>query len=233
MSPKPKMLIVEDEESIRTGLTDLFTYNGFDVDGDADGNKALEKALTGSYQIILLDVMLPGIDGFEICNRIRSKDRRVPIIMLTARTSDEDIVKGLSLGADDYVSKPFSIGELKARVEAVLRRSERFRREVVSFRLGDLDVDPTTLLGHRKGKEILFTRREMEILLYLKDAAPRAVPRVELLEEVWGYRNADQMETRTIDIHIAKLRKKVEVDALQPRLLLTVRGEGYRLALAE
>jgi two-component system response regulator RegX3 len=149
--------------------------------------------------------------------------------MLTAKTSEEDIVKGLKLGADDYVAKPFSIRQLLARVEAVLRRSGRLHRDMNSFQLGDLLIHPDSLVGTSKGKEIPFTRRELEILLYLSVHTEQPVSRQELLREVWGYANVDFIETRTVDIHMAKLRRKIEREPSQPQILVTVRGEGYQL----
>ena len=233
MPSKPRMLVIEDEEPIARGLADVFTYGGFEVDVEMDGPAGLKRAQTYRYHMILLDIMLPGMDGFEICNRIRSSDRTQPIILLTARTSDEDIIKGLSLGADDYVTKPFSIAELKARVDAVLRRSEGFLKDTGVFAIGDLEIDPKSLEG-RRGREVIpFTRREIEILLYLKAHSARPVSRNELLKEIWGYKNVELMETRTVDIHVTKLRRKIEADPANPRLLVTVRGEGYRLQLDE
>ncbi len=225
---KPKLLIIEDEESILQGLTDVFVYNGYQVETAVEGHAALEMALSGDYHLILLDIMLPGLDGFSICNRIREVDRHLPIIMLTAKTSEEDIIRGLKLGTDDYIPKPFSVGQLLARVEAVLRRSGKLHTDMNAFSLGDLLIHPEHLMGKRDGEEILFTRRELEILVYLSRAA-RPVSRKELLQEVWGYGNVDYVETRTVDIHIAKLRRKIEIDSTQPQLLVTVRGEGYQV----
>jgi len=230
---KPRLLIIEDEESILQGLTDVFLYNGYEVESAGEGNSGLEMALSGDYHLILLDLMLPGLDGMSICDKIREVDRNLPIIMLTAKTSEEDIIQGLKLGADDYIPKPFSVGQLLARVEAVLRRSGKLHRDMKTFQLGDLLIDPNRLTGARDGAEIPFTRRELEILLYLSSHKVRPVSRQELLREVWGYANVDFVETRTVDIHIAKLRRKIEKDSSQPELLITVRGKGYQLKGAE
>ncbi len=230
---KPRLLIIEDEEAILEGLADVFVYNGYEVETAKEGRSGLEMALSGGYHLVLLDIMLPGLDGFTVCDRIREVDRHLPIIMLTAKTSEHDIVKGLKLGADDYVPKPFSIGQLLARVEAVLRRSGKLHQDMNALRLGELVIHPARLQGSRDGEEIPFTRRETEILLYLSACAPRPVSRQELLREVWGYSNVDYLETRTVDIHIAKLRRKIESDSSQPRLLVTVRGEGYQLRAGE
>lgn len=230
MNQKPRILIVEDETAIRTGLIDVFVYHGFDVDSAAEGPEGLTKALTGSFDMILLDVMLPGMDGFEICNRIREQDRDQAIILLTAKTSDEDIVQGLTLGADDYVAKPFSVAQLVLRVQAVLRRTGFGTDALHTIRLGGhLQIDTRNLTATGQAESLSFTRREMEILEYLHANRERPVPREELLHKVWGYAKNSDIETRTVDIHIAKLRRKIEPEPAEPRFLITVRGAGYRL----
>lgn len=228
MIRKHRLLIVEDEAAIRTGLLDVFVYHGFEVDYAADGHEGLRKAMSGDFDLILLDVMLPGLDGYTVCNRIRQADRDQPIIMLTAKTTDEDIIQGLSLGADDYVGKPFSVAQLVLRVQAVLRRS-RADTELARLQLGDLTIDPANLNGTRGADSLVFTRREIALLQYLHANATRPVPREELLAKVWGYANHTDIETRTVDIHIAKLRRKIETDPAVPRYLVTVRGAGYKL----
>lgn len=238
MTPKLKILVVEDEEAILQGLIDLFVYHGYDVDYARDGEAGLEKALTLRYDAVILDVMLPLLDGFSICNRIREASREQPVIMLTAKSSEEDIIAGLTLGADDYIAKPFSVRELVLRVEAVLRRSRRLLRAETKFELGGLwEVDTLNLLArplaNKAGAPLEFTRREVDILLYLRQHAERPVSREELLDAVWGYAKAAAIETRTVDIHLAKLRKKIEENAKEPKIIVTVRGEGYRLAPAE
>lgn len=230
MNRKLRILIVEDEEAIRTGLIDVLVYHGFDTDFAADGDGGLNKALSGQFDLILLDVMLPGINGFDICARIREKDREQPIIMLTAKTSDEDIIQGLSLGADDYVAKPFSVAQLVLRIQAVLRRSHIAQAMQDTIQLDkDLNIDTVNLSAQRGKQSISFTRREMEVLQYLKNNETRPVPREELLTKVWGYSRDLDIETRTVDIHIAKLRRKIERDPKEPQYLVTVRGAGYRL----
>lgn len=230
MSTKPRILIVEDEPAIRSGLIDVFTYHGFSVDSAADGDDGWHKAQRGPHDLILLDVMLPGLDGFEICRRIRARDREQAVILLTARGTDDDVIQGLALGADDYVAKPFSIAELVLRVNAVLRRARLLPDQDQRLVLIDgVEIDPRNLLGRRDEQDIPFTRREMDVLQYLYAHAERAVSREELLKKVWGYANTLEIETRTVDIHIAKLRRKIERDAATPRMLLTVRGAGYRL----
>lgn len=231
MNRKKRVLIVEDEPAIREGLQDVFAYHGFEVDSAADGADGLRKALSGRHDLVLLDVMLPQLDGFRICERIREHDRALPIIMLTARTADEDIIQGLRLGADDYVSKPFSITQLVLRAQAVLRRAGGAEAQPRTIRLGDeLQIDVANLCAMRGDHAIAFTRREMDLLAYLAANHERAVTREELLHKVWGHARGAELETRTVDIHVAKLRRKIEPGA-EPRFLLTVRGAGYRLAL--
>ncbi|HUT41084.1 MAG TPA: response regulator transcription factor [Gammaproteobacteria bacterium] len=233
MQRKLRLLIVEDEAAIRTGLMDVLVYHGYEVECAADGPAGLDMALGGRFDLVLLDVMLPGMDGFEICNRIRAEDRDQPVIMLTAKSTDEDIIQGLSLGADDYVAKPFSVAQLVLRVQAVLRRSRTGAERDATLRLGeDVVVDCRNLQGQRGEAALSFTRREVELLQYLRMNSDRPVSRDELLAKVWGYARNLDIETRTVDIHIAKLRRKIETDPAQPRYLVTVRGAGYRL-LAE
>ena len=227
---KLRILVVEDEAAIRTGLIDVLVYHGYDTDFAEEGTDGLKKAQSGQYDLILLDVMLPGMDGFEICNRVRENDREQPIIMLTAKTSDEDIIQGLSLGADDYVAKPFSVAQLVLRIQAVLRRAKVTAEQENQILLGnDTYIDTRNLCGKRKDNELSFTRREIEILQYLKAHEERPVPREELLTKIWGYAKDLDIETRTVDIHIAKLRRKIEHESSNPNFLVTVRGAGYRL----
>lgn len=229
MTRPARILIVEDEEAIREGLTDVLVFHQYETDSAATGPAGLEKALTGKFDLILLDIMLPGMDGYEICDRIRAEDRDQPIIMLTAKTSDEEIVQGLKLGADDYVAKPFSIQQLVLRIEAVLRRSRMGIEQARTISLDGIDVDTENLKGQYGSEEIDFTKREVELLSYLAQFPDRPVPREELLLKVWGYARNLDIETRTVDIHIAKLRRKIEADPKDPKNLITVRGAGYRL----
>src|SRR5437016_9887238 len=171
MQRKSRLLIIEDEQAILTGLLDLFVYHGYDVAAAQDGQLGLEKALQGTYDLIILDIMLPRLDGFAICDAIRHHSREQPLIILTAKTTDEDIITGLTLGADDYVAKPFSVRELVLRVEAVLRRCPRLRHAEAQLWIGaHLQIDTRNLIGIQgdKAEPILFTRREIEILQYLK-----------------------------------------------------------------
>lgn len=230
MTRKPHILIVEDEAAIRTGLIDVLLYHGFTAEGVAEGKAGLTRALSGQYDLILLDVMLPGMNGFDICNRIRDADREQPIIMLTAKSADEDIIQGLQLGADDYVAKPFSVAQLALRIQAVLRRARVDVENNHHIELGSaMTIDTRNLCAQTAEEQIAFTRREMDILQYLHANRERPVSREELLNKIWGYAKNLDLETRTVDIHIAKLRRKIEPDPANPCFLLTVRGAGYRL----
>ncbi len=225
---KSKILIAEDEESIRKGLVDVFVYHGYQVNAVETGSAALKEALTGTYHLIILDVMLPELDGFKICDAIRKKDRAQPIILLTAKGDEEDIIQGLKLGADDYVTKPFSIRELLARCESVLRRSPKLQVAKQKIEWGKFVIDPLNLIFEGPQGNIELTRREVDLLRYLIQNSERPVSRQELLKEVWGYQNP-QMDTRTVDIHMTKLRRKIEEDAENPKMILTIRGEGYKI----
>jgi two-component system response regulator RegX3 len=230
MQRKPRLLIVEDEAAIRTGLVDVFVYHGYEVEQAADGERGLALALSGRFDLVVLDVMLPGRNGFDVCAAIRDVDREQPIIMLTAKSADEDVIHGLALGADDYVAKPFSVAQLVLRAQAVLRRARTTIAEAATITLADgTTIDTRNLSARVDGSEVRFTRREIEVLQYLSEHRERPVPREELLHRVWGYARHLEIETRTVDIHIAKLRRKLEPDPKQPRHLLTVRGGGYRL----
>jgi len=233
MKTPSRILLVEDEEAIRIGLIDVLVYHGYEVACSDNGPDGLEAALSGQHDLILLDVMLPGMNGYDICAAIRERDRVQPIIMLTAKNSDEEIIQGLTLGADDYVSKPFSVTQLVLRIEAVLRRSGVGMHDDGQMQLTDgTHIDANNLSGTARGESLSFTRREMEVLKYLATHCARPVPREELLTKVWGYARDLNIETRTVDIHIAKLRRKIEANPKEPANLITVRGAGYKLCLA-
>lgn len=230
MSAKRRLLVIEDEVAIRDGLVDVFVFHGYEVEASGDGRDGLHRAVSGQFDLILLDVMLPSMNGFEVCEAIRQRDRLLPVIMLTAKSTDDDIINGLRLGADDYIAKPFGVQELVLRVEAVLRRT---KPEAELPRYVDIDtdlrVDCQNLELHRGSELIALTSRETALLQFLALNHDRAVSREELLSEVWGYSRHLDLETRTVDIHIAKLRRKLEQDPRSPTYLLTVRGRGYRL----
>ena len=224
------ILVVEDDAAIRRGLCDALAFAGYAVDACAQGDEAVDRALASSPDLLLLDVLLPGKDGFEILRELRASHPQLPVILLTARGAEEDRVRGLKLGADDYVVKPFSASELLARVEAVLRRSAERPRGLRTLRLGDRTVDlelgEIALLGGEKRR---LSELESSILRYLVAHRGRPVDRRELLQRVWGG-NSREMETRTIDMHVRRLREKLELDPAQPKLLVTVRSRGYMLA---
>lgn len=226
-----RILVIEDEAAIREGLCDVLVYHGYAAESAGTGPEGLLKAQSGKFHLVLLDIMLPGMDGFEICDRIRSEDREQAIIMLTARDSDDDIIRGLKLGADDYVAKPFSIQQLVLRIEAVLRRSQAGIEQQRTIALPNITIDTENLQGTNSEGDVPFTRREVEVLSYLALHHDRPVSREELLAKVWGYGKNLEIETRTVDIHIAKIRRKIEATPAEPQNLVTVRGAGYRLML--
>ena len=225
-SPKARILIVEDDMAILNGLQDVLVFNGFSVDGISDGGQGLETALTGGYDLVLLDVMLPTMDGFSICKQLRHDKPSQAIIMLTAKGAEEDVVTGFKAGADDYINKPFSLRELMVRVEAVLRRSgKHLGDETIQYK--EIAFDGQNLHAKRDQQVQELTRREMDIIVYLYRNQHRIVSKKELLTEVWHYADAD-IETRTVDIHMLKLRKKIALLDDTVTLIETVRGEGYR-----
>lgn len=234
MEKQNTVLIVEDEEAIRTGLVDVFIYHGFNVEFAEDGAKGLEMALSGRFSLIILDVMLPKLNGFDICKTIREKDKSQPIIMLTAKTADEDIIQGLTLGADDYVAKPFSVAQLVLRVQAVLRRSTNNAEQATNIVLDDGKVIDLVNYCIQDGELVTaFTKREIQVLEYLQLHSQRPVSREELLSKIWGYQPDMEIETRTVDIHVAKIRKKIEENPKNPKFLVTIRGAGYKMISQE
>ncbi|UCB53214.1 MAG: response regulator transcription factor [Candidatus Zixiibacteriota bacterium] len=224
---KASILVVEDDRAILNGLLDVFVFNGYEATGVEDGGEGLRKALEERYDLVILDVMLPTIDGFAICAEIRQKKPGQAIIILTAKGSEDDIVTGFKAGADDYVSKPFSLRELMVRVEAVLRRTGKPLGDE-QLNLGGIFFNGKTLIASHNERTVELTRREMDILVYLNRHRDQIVSKKELLKEVWDYADAD-IETRTVDIHILKLRKKITSLVGDIPLIVTVRGEGYRL----
>lgn len=225
--PKASILVVEDDSAILQGLLDVLVFNGYEATGIEDGGQGLKAGLENNYDLIILDVMLPTLDGFSICKEVRKKKPGQSIVILTAKGSEDDIVTGFKAGADDYVSKPFSLRELMVRVEAVLRRGgKNLGNEQVDYR--NIFFDGKTLKASYGDRSIELTRREMDIIVYLHHHMDRIVSKKELLTEVWQYADAG-IETRTVDIHIQKLRKKITSLVTEPPFILTVRGEGYRL----
>jgi len=226
-STKAHILIVEDDRAILDGLSDVLVFNNYSVEKAEDGGDGLNMILENQFDLVLLDVMLPTMDGFSVCTEVRAAKPTQPIIMITAKGAEDDIVTGFKAGADDYVPKPFSLRELIVRVEAVLRRSgKNLGNERIEWQ--GIDFDGTNLRAQSSTEVVDLTRREMDIMVYLHRYQDRIVTKKELLTEVWHYVDAD-IETRTVDIHILKLRKKLTVLTDQPNLIETVRGEGYRL----
>ena len=221
------ILVVEDEDAIRQGLCDVLVFNGYAAEGIPDGSDGCQSALSGGYDLIILDVMLPGMDGFSICREIRRRRPTQPVLILTARGSEDDLVTGFSAGADDYVSKPFSLRELMVRVEALLRRSGRAPGDE-QIRYAGVRFDGLNLTATFRERTAPLTRREMDIIAYLLRHRERIVSKGELLTDVWHYKDPD-VETRTVDIHMLKLRKKIAALTDGSGLIQTVRGEGYRL----
>lgn len=223
-----KILIIEDEESIRMALEDDFRLENYDVEVASDGIEGLAKAANPDTDLIILDIMLPGMNGFDICKKLRSQGIRTPIIMLTAKGQEIDRVVGLEIGADDYVTKPFSPRELQARVKAVLRRMETEPDDKAEnlFRSGGLEVDFRQYECRKNGKEVSLTAHEFELLKYLHQNRGRVINRDELLDEIWG--KDVFVAPRTVDTHMANLRKKIEDDPSLPRLIISIRGVGYK-----
>ena len=231
MQRKTRILIVEDEVAIRNGLIDVFLYHGYEVDTAADGKTGLEKALGGSFDLILLDVMLPGMDGFELCNRLRAADPEQPIIMLTAKSGDEEIIRGLSLGADDYVKKPFSQRLLIERIKAVLRRRQAgatptAEEEKKVIRRGELTLDPLRHACAWKGKHVTLTVTEFLILEALAQRPGYVKSRDQLMDA--AYDDQVYVDDRTIDSHIKRIRKKFRVVDREFDAIETLYGVGYK-----
>lgn len=225
--PKARILIVEDDPLILNGLQDVLVFNGYAVEGVADGGAGLDTALNSAHDLVLLDVMLPNVDGFTICNRLRRAKPNQAIVMITAKGAENDVVAGFKAGADDYVSKPFSLRELMVRVEAVLRRSGKLAAgEQIEW--GGILFDGRNLQAVCGADRKELTRREMDIIIYLHRHQHRIVSKKELLTEVWHYADAG-IETRTVDIHMLKLRKKITELNPDVCMIQTVRGQGYRL----
>src|SRR6185369_14411525 len=221
-----KVLIIEDEPNMVVGLKDSCEYEGYEVAVARDGKEGLEKAATEKPDIILLDVMLPVMSGIDVCRTLRSRGIETPILMLTARSQEMDKVVGLEVGADDYVTKPFSIKELLARIRAHLRRATKQVVDLESFSFGDVELNFKKYAARKGGQALDLSAREFEILRYLIRRRGEIVTRDQLLDEVWGYRSTPV--TRTVDNHIARLRQKIEQDPSEPQHIITVHRIGYR-----
>ena len=220
------VLIIEDEPNMIVGLKDSCEYEGYQVCVARDGKEGLEKASTEKVDIILLDVMLPLMSGIDVCRTLRTRGIETPIIMLTARGEEMDKVVGLEVGADDYVTKPFSIKELLARIRAHLRRATKQVAAIESFSFGDVELNFKKYAARKRGQVLDLSAREFEILHYLIRRRGEIVTRDQLLDEVWGYDSTPV--TRTVDNHIARLRQKIEPDPSAPRHIITIHRLGYR-----
>lgn len=221
-----KILIVEDEPNMVAGLRDNFEFEGHQVISAPDGVAGLERALSESPDLVILDVMMPRMSGLDVCRQLKAKKPSIPIIMLTARGQEVDKVVGLELGADDYVTKPFSIRELLARVKAVLRRAGTVPKVSERYAFGEVEVNLRSCQVSRKGKAMDFSSKEFELLKFFLHHPGETLSRDRLLEEVWGYEHFPT--TRTVDAHIVRLRQKVEPKPEEPRFILTVHGTGYK-----
>jgi hypothetical protein len=224
------LLVIEDDHAIRRGVCDALRFAGYEVLEAAEGSAGMAQALRAKFDLLLLDLVLPNYSGFEILEALKQQRPGTPVIILSARGEEADRVKGLKLGADDYVVKPFSVRELLARVEAVLRRSPERPAPVAQLKLHDSTVDFARLeIRFEDGQRAELSEREVELLHYFAAHRGRAISREELLLRVWRIEPQNHSESRTIDMHIANLRAKLRDEAAAPRLLLTVRGKGYML----
>ena len=227
MEPKAKILVVEDEQNIQTALVDFLDYHGFAASVASDGLEAERIVAEKSFDLILLDLMLPKISGEQLCTKWRREGLQTPILMLTAKGLEKEKIAGLNLGADDYITKPFSLEELLARINAVLRRMDPARAVGQKFQFADLEIDIPSLVAKRQGHEIPISKREAEIIQFLAANPNRVISRDELYKEVW-HEIMTELGTRTMDMHIAKLRGKIELNLNEPQIIKTVRGAGYR-----
>ena len=221
-----KILVVEDDQAMAVALRDGFKYKGYSVQLASDGASGARLVKEKDFDLVILDVMLPKMSGLDICKQLRSSGNDIPIILLTARGQEIDKVMGLELGADDYVTKPFSFMELIARVEAVLRRATKRVEKNEIVRVGDFVLDSKKCIASKSGKVLGLSHREFRLLEYLIDHRGEVVSRDQLLDSVWGYDSFPL--SRTVDTHIAKLRHKIEDDPGNPRYIMTVHRAGYK-----
>lgn len=224
------ILIVEDEPAMQLGLKDNLELESYEVDIAGDGELGLHKMKNNTYDLVLLDVMLPKLSGFDVCKKARAAGITTPIILLTARGEEIDKIVGLELGADDYITKPFSVRELLARIKAMLRRSNSNQeKEWQPITIGKLKMDFTNFQAREGDADVRLSHKEFEILSFLHQHKNKVVSRYELLEKVWGYE--EQPTTRTVDNFMVRLRHKIEVNPNQPRIILTVHGTGYKMVI--
>jgi len=222
-----RILVVEDDPKMQRGLRDNLEFEGHDVTVLGDGNSGYQTMISGSFDLVILDVMLPQMSGFDVVRKTREKGIRIPILMLTAKGEEIDKVLGLELGADDYVTKPFGLRELIARVNALVRRFVPTDTGDTTMMLGDVKVNFATYTGSKEGKEFSMTPKEFEILKYLWQHRNETVSRDDLLTKIWGY--DESVSTRTVDNFILKIRQKIEDDFTHPKIIFTIHGTGYKL----
>ncbi len=224
------ILIVDDEPSMRKGLSDNLIFEGYKTEMASNGTEALEKLIEKTFDLVVLDVMMPEMSGFDVCKQLRQHGNKVPVILLTAKGEEIDKVLGLELGADDYITKPFSLRELLARIKAILRRSEKNNIENSTHEfetIGLMQVDFKKYVAQIAGNKVKLSHREFEVLHYLWAHSQKVISRDDLLKNIWGY---DEFPTtRTIDNFILKLRQKVEVNPNDPKIIITVHGLGYKM----
>lgn len=233
-----RILVVEDNEDLAFGLRKVLEFEGYEVAVSNDGEGGMASAQESPPDLLILDIMLPAKGGFEVLKELRTSGHRFPVLILTARSQESDVVLGFDFGADDYVTKPFSTAELLARVRALLRRvqtggeagtEEGGATSEAGLAFGTVEVSPSTRTVLRGGEPVELTPKEFDLLVALLERRGAVISRQELLKEVWGYGNAD-INTRTVDVHLSELRRKLEDDPSKPRYLLTVRKAGYRLS---
>ncbi len=220
-----KILVIEDDAAMGVALRDGFQYEGYEVTVAKDGANGLQMATAGAWNLIVLDVMLPRLSGLDVCKKLRSDGNTTPIIMLTARGQEIDKVVGLKIGADDYVTKPFSFAELTARVEAILRRADKPNKTIEKYQFGDITLDFVRQQATKSGAAMDLSSREFQLLQYFIEHRGEVVTREKLLDDIWSY-NAPL--TRTVDMHIAKLRRKIEDAPDNPRYIVTIHRNGYK-----
>jgi DNA-binding response OmpR family regulator len=224
-----KLLIVEDDPAIRMGLEDSLSEENYEIESSADGNDGFNKALNGNFDLLILDLMLPGKNGYDITRDLRKQNILTPIIMLTSKKEEVDKVLGFETGADDYLTKPFSINELKMRIKAVLRRAganNHTNNHIDELKFGDIEVKVTEHLVYKSGSLIDLSAKELSILIYLYENAGKVLSRDEMLDKIWGYESFPN--TRTVDNYILSLRKKIEDDPSNPKHILTIHSLGYK-----
>lgn len=225
-----KILIVEDEMNMRLGLKDNLEFEGYEVETASDGAEGLALASENTFDLIVLDVMMPKMSGFDVCKQLRAKGNATPIILLTAKGEEIDKVLGLELGADDYITKPFSLRELLARIKAILRRSESIPQKNSTdqpVNIGKIEVTFSTYSVACNGRDVQMSPKEIDVLRYLWENRNKAVSRDDLLNNIWGY--DENPTTRTVDNFIVRIRQKIETDPNHPKIILTIHGVGYKL----